>query len=83
MILCQKGALYGGAGQHQQAQLRRKIIDQAAEQSQRYREQKKGCLEEYGNTLEVLSNPKSEYTKSLLASSLYAVMNNNKIMENI
>ena len=44
---------------------------------------KKGCLEEYGNTLEVLSNPKSEYTKSLLASSLYAVMNNNKIMENI
>ena len=37
----------------------------------------KGKLEEYGNTLEVLSNPQSEYTKSLLASSSYTVMKNN------
>lgn len=37
----------------------------------------KGKLEEYGNTLEVLSNPKSEYTKSLLASSSYTVIKNN------
>ena len=37
----------------------------------------KGKLEEYGNTLEVLSNPQSEYTKSLLASSSYTFMKNN------
>lgn len=37
----------------------------------------KGKLEEYGNTLEVLSNPQSEYTKSLLASSIYTFMKNN------
>lgn len=37
----------------------------------------KGKLEEYGNTLEVLSNPKSEYTKNLLASSSYTVIKNN------
>lgn len=37
----------------------------------------KGKLEEYGNTLEVLSNPKSEYTKNLLASSSYTFMKNN------
>ena len=37
----------------------------------------KGTLEEYGNTLDVLSNPKSEYTKSLLASSSYTFMKNN------
>ncbi len=38
----------------------------------------KGKMEEYGNTLEVLANPKSEYTKSLLASSSYTIMNNNE-----
>lgn len=37
----------------------------------------KGTLEEYGSTLDVLSNPKSEYTKSLLASSSYTFMKNN------
>ena len=37
----------------------------------------KGKLEEYGNTLEVLANPQSEYTKSLLASSSYTFMKNN------
>lgn len=37
----------------------------------------KGKLEEYGNTLEVLSNPQSEYTKNLLASSSYTFMKNN------
>lgn len=36
----------------------------------------KGRLKEYGNTDEVLENPASEYTKSLLLSSNYTLMKN-------
>lgn len=35
---------------------------------------KKGRLEEYGNTIDVLMKPKSEWTKNLLASSSYTIM---------
>ena len=34
----------------------------------------KGRLLEYGNTDNVLSNPKTEYTKNLLAASSYTLM---------
>lgn len=39
----------------------------------------KGRLVEYGNTDDVLSNPKSEYTKSLLKASSYTLMNRNEM----